>query len=74
MQVPAKHYNHRFKSDPSLQLWVLFPTADCKSVAIICRVVAVRFDSFSTHQNLGRVSRVGLAAAVLKTEGSEMGV
>ena len=22
-----------------LQIWIVFPTADCKSVAIICRVV-----------------------------------
>ena len=28
----------------------LFSTADCKSVALICRVAAVRFDSFSPHQ------------------------
>jgi hypothetical protein len=30
--------------------WFLFPAADCKSVAIICRVAAVRFDSFRDHQ------------------------
>ena len=32
------------------KLWGLFSAGDCKSLAIICRVAAVRFDSFSPHQ------------------------
>ena len=33
----------------STYFWGLFSTGDCKSLAIICRVAAVRFDSFSPH-------------------------
>ena len=39
-----------------LELWVLFPAGDCKSLAIICGVAAVRFDSFSTHQSFASVA------------------
>ena len=35
----------------STYFWGLFSTGDCKSLAIICRVAAVRFDSFSPHHH-----------------------
>jgi hypothetical protein len=45
-------------------IWFLFPAGDCKSLAIICRVAAIRFDSFRNHQKTWSVSSVGQSACL----------
>ena len=71
MAAPAKRLIRRFESYPGLQL--MYPW--CNGSMSVSKTVG-RGSSPWGYANIdyGRVSRIGIAAAVLKTEGSEMGV